>query len=75
MALGRLGDYITHVSSVNKMATNLCLVCDKDVSHSSFRRRIDSSPKVLAYAKSIVGLQVGRYLVHLPAMFFKLEKA
>ena len=29
----------------------------KDVSHASFRRRTDSSQKVLSYAKSIVGVQ------------------
>ena len=28
--------------------------------HTSFRRQIDSGLKVLAYAKSIVGVQVGR---------------
>ena len=75
LVIGRFGDYVTGVLSAIKMATTRCLLCDRDVPEASFRRRIDSSPEVLTYARSMVGVQVGRNIPYTcRPCFFKLEK-
>ena len=76
-------DYVTLVGAprcgicTGKMAVQRCVVCSCSVANPSFRRRIESSPQVLAFAKS-VGLRLAetessnQYVCR--TCFSKLEK-
>ena len=60
------------------MEAQRCLVCSCSVANAAFRRRIESSTQVLAFAKSTIGLQLAgsgssrQYVCR--TCFAKLEK-